>query len=51
MNMVSRAADGLGDSIRGPDQAAKIFMQTSAPATIDERVPVFRAEHNVEMQA
>jgi hypothetical protein len=51
MNVVSRAADGFGDSVRRANQSAEIFMQTSAPVIRDERMPVFRAEHDVEMQA
>jgi hypothetical protein len=51
MNMIYCAADGFGDSIRRANQTAEIFMQTRSPLIRDERMPVFRAEYNVEVQA
>ena len=51
MNMIRRAADGFRNSIRRANQSAKIFVQSPAPFIRDERMPVFRAEHDVVMQA
>jgi hypothetical protein len=49
--MIRRAADGFGGSIRCANQTAEIFVQTVPPPIRDERMPVFRAEHDVIMQA
>jgi hypothetical protein len=51
MNVVSRATNGFGDSVRRANQAAKVFMQTRPPFIRDEWMPVFRAEHDVVVQA
>jgi len=51
MNVIRRAANGLWNSVRRANQTAEIFMQTISPALRDEGMPVFRAEHDVEMQA
>ena len=49
MNVVSRAADGFGNSVRHANQAAEIFVQTSTPVIRDERMPVFCAKHDVNV--
>ena len=49
--MIRRATDGFGNSIGRTNQAAEILMQSISPFIRNERVPVFRAEHDVTMQA
>ena len=51
VNVVSHTSDEFGNSVRGANQSAKVFMQTISPFIRDERMPVFRAEHDMEMQA
>ena len=51
MNVIRRAAAGFGNAVRRANQTAEVFVQTRKPFVRDERMPVFRAEHDVKMQA
>jgi hypothetical protein len=51
MNVIRRAADGFGNAVRRANQPAEIFVQTIPPFIRYERMQVFRAEHDVVMQA
>ena len=51
MNVIRRVADGFGYPIRRAHQAAEIFVQPLSAILRDERMPVFRAEDDVIMQA
>ena len=50
VNMVSRATDGFGNRVCRPHQSAEIFVKAGPPCGVHERVPVFRAEHEVKME-
>jgi len=48
VDVIRRAADGFGDSVRRTNQSAEIFVQTISPVVRKERMPVFRAKHDVK---
>ena len=51
MNMIVYAADNLRNAAQPANRAAKIIVQARLPFRADERLPVFRAEHEMIMQA
>src|SRR5882724_10594807 len=50
MHVIRHTAHALGNSIRRPDDSAKICVQVSAPRRLDDRLMIFRSENDVIMQ-
>jgi hypothetical protein len=51
MDMVLGYTDGLRYAVRSANQPTDILVQARTPTLPDIRMPVLRAEHDVEMEA
>lgn len=51
VNMILCPTDRFRNTVRGANQTAEVFMQSRTPCFGDKGMPIFRAEHDVEMQA